>query len=564
MESKGRLLLRTLTVFSQLLESYRDRIDLLNVYPVPDGDTGTNMYFTVRSAVELIEQKDLLQGPDSCGVDCLKEISRAALLGARGNSGVILAQIISSFCGVFGEDSRDKLSWLDIKDSLVVASKKARAAVLKPVEGTILTVLSDLAKRADAESFTNSGIDQKLQHLFDCAQASLERTPSQLEQLQRAGVVDSGGAGLVLFMASICRSFGVERFAWGQKRSFLFEAWVPKSDFRIALSIDGDDTEGAITGPKYEVMFVLEANEVAIMGFKDVWAGLGDSIVVVGDENLYNCHIHTDDIGASIEAGIQAGQISRIRVTDFNEQIREERWVVDAHGAGAPNPLVLETSGAVETAVVAIAAGDGVRRIFRSLGVHRIVVGGPSMNPSTQEILAALESVPSNNVIVLSNSSNVIPVVQLAIEISKKIVKIIPTAGIIEGLSALVEFDPMIGIDENLKRMSRSAESVKVVEITRAVRDYSSDVGQVAIGNYIGFSGQGLISISDSLVKVAVDAIRKIIDDSAEIITFIEGDGSSTSVTREITEEISGQFPNLQIEIHHGAQPHYPYLIGIE
>ncbi len=565
METKGRLLLGALSRYVQLLESYRERIDRLNVFPVPDGDTGTNMYFTVRSAVDFIEQNKLLNEIKKIDISSFKDVARAALLGARGNSGVILAQIISSFCSVFGENSSDELSWHDLKDALVLASKKARSAVLKPVEGTILTVLSDLANLADIESRAEGDFDHKLQRLFDAAQASLQKTPSMLPQLRRAGVVDSGGAGLVLFIASLCLSVGVERFGWGAKIPFLFEASVPDQSLAdVVAETDDLDSDAQFHGTRFEVMFVVESNDFAMNGFKDVWAGLGDSIVIVGEDNLYNCHIHTDEIGESIEAGIQAGRVSRIRVTDLAEQIREERWVVDAHGAGAPDPGSLNAVGKIETGVVAIAIGDGVRRIFRSLGVNRIVMGGPSMNPSTEEILKAIEDVPAENVIVLPNSSNVTPVVQLAAEISTKLVRIIPTGGIMEGFSALVEFDPLVGIEQNYERMLASASNVRVAEITRAIRDYDSDVGPVKLGNFIGISRNGLISVSESVVGATLAAIATIVDESAEIITIIEGDGSTSALTRELTEEISNLYPDVAIEIHHGAQPYYPYLIGIE
>lgn len=566
MESKGQLLLRTLVRYAQILEAYRDRIDRLNVYPVPDGDTGTNMFFTVRAAIEVIESKQLEHRGDSLSGDDFKDIAKGALLGARGNSGVILSQIISSFCSVFGKNPLEELLKSHIKDAFNLASKSARAAVLNPVEGTILTVLADVALLATKKFGSDSEVTNLVQQLFDRSQSSLENTPELLPQLKKAKVVDSGGAGLVLFIAAMCIALGSERFSWGSKMPFLFEASVPEATrIDYGSNVSEVNTQGnTASGPRYEVMFIVESNDRSIRGFRDVWAGLGDSIVVVGQDSLYNCHIHTDDIGASIEAGIAAGLVSRIRVTDLIEQIREERWVLEAHGAGAPNPDSVEFVGEVETAVVVIANGDGVRRIFRSLGVHRIVLGGQSMNPSTEDILRALEEVPSNNVIVLPNNTNVTPVAQLASEISTKTVRIIPTKGVIEGMSALVEFDPMVGIDENFDRMSSCAKSVRVAEVTRAVRDYESEIGQVRVGDYIGLSRTGVVSVSISLVVAVLGAISALIDDDVEILTIIEGEGSSPASTREITEEISHQYAHLQVEIHHGAQPLYPYLIGIE
>lgn len=566
MEDKGHVLLKLLSTYARILEAYRDRIDRLNVFPVPDGDTGTNMFFTIRSAVDVIDAQsgsEQSQSGSAGSAGRFKEISKGALLGARGNSGVIMSQVVAAFCSVFGAHSDQPVTAKDVESALEEANTRSRGAVLRPVEGTILTVISDVAKRAKSLG-ENLDLGDFVRGLFDEAQASLERTPSLLAPLARANVVDSGGAGFVLFVAGLCRILSNGDFDWGTDRPFLFESRVPgptrsKEDDFVAPS------ESHELGPRYEVMFILESHDENVMvNFREVWAGLGDSIVVVGQDGTYNCHIHTDDIGGSIEAGIAGGLLSRIRVTDLFEEIAEERWVVEAHGAGAPDPFSAETDVIPNTAVVVIANGDGIRRIFRSMGVHRIVQGGQSMNPSTEEILLAIEEVPGDNVIVLPNNTNVTPVAQIAAEISKKCVRVIPTRGVVEGLSALVEFDPMVSIDENFEAMSECAKRVTVAEITQAVRDYSDESGLVHAGDFIGLSRQGLVAVSKSLEDTVVDTVGKLLEDDSEIVTIIEGEGSTSAITREITQWLNINFPEIEVELHHGAQPLYPYLIGIE
>lgn len=559
MVAKGEFLVSVLKRYYRILESFRDRIDRLNVFPVPDGDTGTNMFFTVRSAIEALSQVDF---DNLIGVDAVqaKAISKGALLGARGNSGVILSQLIASFASTFGGEEIDaEVSSRDIATFLLTANERARNAVLRPVEGTILTVLRDVAQIADTNSFQD--ISSFADIIFDESQRSLDETPKYLEALARADVVDSGGAGFVLFVAAIAFVVNSTKFTWGIEVPFNFEAKVPLT---LAPTVPSDDASSE-DGPRYEVMFILNTLSKALIdNFKELWASLGDSIVIVGEDDTYNCHIHTDEIGASIEAGIQSGQVSNIRVTDLHEQVREERWVLESKGVGAPDLYGVEVKEVPKTAVVAVANGDGVRRILRSLGVHRIVQGGQSMNPSTDEILKAIDEAPSVDVIVLPNNSNVTAVAQIAAEVSAKNVKVIPTRGVVEGMSALVSFDPMVAIDENYKAMQEGAKRVVVAEITRAVRDYQDTIGKIKSGEYIGISTEGIVSVSSDLTEVVIDTIGKLLADESEIVTVIEGEGSSAAISREISEWMVMNFPDIEVEFHHGQQPNYPYLIGIE
>jgi DAK2 domain fusion protein YloV len=312
---------------------------------------------------------------------------------------------------------------------------------------------------------------------------------------------------------------------------------------------------------RYEVMYFLEASDDAIPAFKDVWAGIGDSIVVVGGDGIWNCHIHTDDIGAAVESALDIGRPRQIRVTDLHEQIEEERWVRDAEEVVEEPPHAREP---VPTAVVAVATGAGVRRIFYSLGVQGIVTGGQSMNPSTAELLDAVERVPAGEVVILPNNKNIIPVAEQVDAHTGKAVRVVPTRGIAEGFAALMAYDPEASVDDNAKEMAGAAGNVIAAEVTRAIRDSTCDLGPIATGDYLGITRDGIRAVQPTLAEAAVALLDAVVTDDHEIITIIEGDGATAGDTRRITEWLGEHRSGAAAEVHHGGQPLYPYLFGIE
>jgi dihydroxyacetone kinase-like predicted kinase len=307
-------------------------------------------------------------------------------------------------------------------------------------------------------------------------------------------------------------------------------------------------------------MYLLEARDEKIPAFKEVWAGIGDSIVVVGGDGIWNCHIHTDDIGASIEAAMDAGRPRQIRVTDLLEQVVEERWVTENVADGEPE----FTGPAPATAVVAVVSGDGVGRIFKSLGVERLVVGGQSMNPSTEELVQAVEALRSDHVVLLPNNKNIRPVAERVNELTTKMVTVVPTASIVEGFAALLAYDPGATAEENQRAMTHSAAGVIAAEVTQAVRDTTVDAGSVSVGDWIGLSREGILSIAETLPEAACRLLELLVTDDHDLVTLIEGDGSSAATTRRITEWLKAERPHVETEVHHGGQPLYPYLFGIE
>ncbi len=308
-------------------------------------------------------------------------------------------------------------------------------------------------------------------------------------------------------------------------------------------------------------MYLLEAPDDTIPAFREVWAGIGDSIVVVGGDGLWNCHIHTNDVGPAVEAALDAGRPRNITVTDLAEQVDEERWVREGAGAAAPE---VPAGPPPRTAVVAVANGDGIGRIFRSLGVHHLVPGGQSMNPSTAQILDVVEAVTSPEVVLLPNNENIHPVALQVCELARKPVRMVPTSGIVEGFAALLEYDPEAGADDNCENMAESARRIVAGEVTPAVRDAPGPSGPIHAGDFMGLSRDGIEVVSDSLVEAACGLLGKLLRDDHELVTLIEGEGAGVGETRHITEWLSEHRPDVAVEVHHGGQPLYPYLLSIE
>jgi fatty acid kinase len=549
MQTQQRLtapeLVDVVTAYRDALRSHQDFINRLNVYPVPDGDTGTNMALTLESVV-----KELSGCEPTDMVSVAQGISHGSLMGARGNSGVILSQILRGLADSFRD--RDGIDGAVLVDGLDRAATGAYKSVQNPVEGTILTVARGAADAA-AELGKSAGLIAVLEAARRGADEALARTPDLLPVLKSAGVVDSGGTGLLLLLDAFLH------VADGRP---LPEA--PEIEEGTALvGLTGHDPGGAgIDGLRYEVMYLLEAPDDLIPPFRQVWAGIGDSIVVVGGDGLWNCHIHTDDIGSSIEAALQAGRPRQIRVTDLFEQVEEERWVRNAVATAADAEPPEEPA---VCSVVAVCTGDGIRRIFRSLGVHHVVSGGQSMNPSTADLLAAIAATPGEQVVILPNNKNIVPVAEQAALQATKPVRVIPTRGIQEGFAALLEYDPEGDAESNVALMSESASRVVAGEVTRAVRPSQCDAGPIAEGDYLGLSRSGIEVVEPDVAAAAIALLDKLIEPNHhEIVTIIAGEGSAASSTRKITEWVDEIHPEIAAEVHQGGQPLYPYLFSIE
>ena len=543
---------QVVTGYRDALRAHQEALNRLNVYPVPDGDTGTNMALTLESVVtELADHRDM--------ATVCKAISHGSLMGARGNSGVILSQILRGIASAF--ERSDAAGCDTLSDAFRGAADAAYKAVMRPVEGTILTVAR--AAGEAAFGYEGSSIVDLLDAAKTAAAEALAQTPELLPVLKQAGVVDAGGAGFVLLLDAFLsivagRPIPAPPVPTGVEGA----TGVPSA--AISAEVDAVHGEGGVGDLRYEVMFFLEAPDETINRFKDVWMSVGDSIVVVGGDGLYNCHIHTDDIGAAIEAALDCGRPKKIRVTDLMEQVEEERWVRDGAAAVSDDDADDSHREPVPCAVVAVATGPGIRRIFRSLGVQQIVAGGQSMNPSTAQILEAVEAAPADHVIVLPNNKNIIAVAEQVDAHTSKTVRVVKTTSVAEGFGALLEYDPQDDADENLKTMTGAASRIVSGEVTRAVRASSSDAGPIEEGDFLGIARDGIRAVESSLVDATTKLIDELLTDDHEIITLIEGEGSGAGPTRQISEWVAEHHPDVQVEVHHGGQPLYPYLLGIE
>jgi DAK2 domain fusion protein YloV len=528
--------------FGDALRAHQEPINRLNVYPVPDGDTGTNMALTVESVLAELDGA----GPDMASV--CKAIAHGSLMGARGNSGVILCQILRGLATTFADG--EEVDGPAFARGLAAATEGAYKAVGRPVEGTILTVVREASEAAaDAAAAGGATLARVLEASLARGGAALQRTPELLDVLRQAGVVDAGGTGFLLLLdAALC---------------VVSARPLPEpADIAGPVPAAAAAEHSAGTGIadlRYEVMFLLEAGDEAVDAFREAWAGIGDSIVVVGGDALWNCHIHTDDIGAAIEAGIDAGRPRQVRVTDLADEAEEERWVREAVPSASGSDLP-----AVTTEVVAVASGKGLRALFEVHGAGSVVSGGQSMNPSTAELLEAVEACRADQVIILPNNANIVAVAEQVDGLTSKSVWVVPTTEINSGLAALVAFDPRHDAEENAKAMAAATEGLVAGEVTQAVRAFGSNVGPIAEGDWIGLGPGGIEAFAADVAGAAIGLLDALVGDTSELVTLIGGEQARTEDTELIRAWLIEHRPDVEVEVHDGGQPLYPYLVGIE
>ncbi|HWS45060.1 MAG TPA: DAK2 domain-containing protein [Acidimicrobiia bacterium] len=527
---------RALLRFRDALRAHQEELNRLNVYPVPDGDTGTNMALTLESvSTEL--------GTAESMAEVCQAIGHGSLMGARGNSGVITSQILRGLVDEFR--AADAVGAPELRAGLRRGADAAYQAVMRPVEGTILTVVREAAEAAEGLD-AGAPLVMVLDRAFLVACESVERTPQLLPALREAGVVDAGGKGLTLLLAAMLEVVDGRPMP---------EPEVVATPAAVAAHLAGED----VAGLRYEVMYLLDADDTTIPGLREAWGAIGDSIVVVGGDGLWNCHIHTNDIGSAIESGIDAGRPHNIRVTDLVEQVDEERWVRESEVMAGMQP-----PRAVTTAVVAVGVGEGIRRLLTSLGVQQVVAGGQSMNPSTAQILEAVQACHADAVVVLPNNKNIVAVAQQVQELTGKNLAVVPTHSVPEALAALVEYDPNAEIDDNSHAMHAALERVRTGEVTQAVRDASVNGADVREGDWIALSRDGLVAAATSPTDAVFKLLESLVDDDSEIITVLIGADAPASETQRIREHIELAFPHVEVEFHDGGQPLYPYLVGVE
>ena len=555
----------TVIAFRDTMKRHAGGINRLNVYPVPDGDTGTNMSRTLDAVVAELDGA-------SAELDTTCEaISHGSLMGARGNSGVILSQILR---GLSSTLKTAKSSGAPrVAEALKAASAAAYEAVLKPIEGTILTVVRETADAAQRAANDGATLAAMLRVARAAGQKALDNTPELLPVLKDAGVVDAGGAGFMLLLDSAIHIVDGEPLPEPTYDDGPSAEQLEKVALRHATDGSVDVSE-----LRYEVMFLLDLEDTKLKKFKNAWGEIGDSIVVVGGDGIYNCHIHTNDIGAAIEAPISiGGRPSKIRVTDLFEEVAEEHALREAR-LGAPTATSGDSASdgnrhvatqsalpPVTCAVVAVASGDGLAELFGQMGVHGVVTGGQTMNPSTQELLDAVEHMNATQVVILPNNKNIIPVANKIDELTKKDVRVVPTCSMPEALAALVAYDPEASAEHNGSQMSRAASSVATGEVTQAIRDTNSDAGPIKAGDFIGLvRGDGVVAVAASLDVACHELLAKLITPQRELLTIITGGDASSQATDALVAYVGQAHPHISCEVHFGGQPLYPYLFGVE
>ena len=522
--------------FRDSLQEHKESLNSLNVYPVPDGDTGSNMAATLNSVVSEIESLEENLELENI----IDAISHGSLMGARGNSGVIISQILRGFVSKIKNASRKTIDANLFSEALSEAASAAYEAVGNPVEGTILTVVRETAEAAEKAASEKLSLLPLAEIAREAANRSLDSTPELLPVLARAGVVDAGGSGFLLMLDSLLH--------------IIDDRPMPEPEV-VTASVDSlildvhDETSNS--GTRYEVMYFLDAPDDLIPDFKKAWSEIGDSIVVVGGENIWNCHVHTNNIGAAVEAGISIGKPYEIRVTDLFEEI-------------AGNYHDHDIADPVGCSVIAVANGDGIGEIFRSLGATRIVNGGQSMNPSTADLLEAAEATASEHVIILPNNSNIVAVAEQVDSQTSKTVRVVGTHTVTEGFASLLGYDPEATSDKNQTGMLQASQMVESGEITTAVRNSTSEIGEIKKGNFLGLQKGKVTVVAETIVEATNNLLKEMISDEHEIVTLVSGEDSNKKETDEIVAWVNSEYEELEVEVHEGGQPLYPYYIGIE
>ncbi len=546
----------SITTFRDTVRQHAQGLNRLNVYPVPDGDTGTNMARTLDAVVAEMDTA----ADDDHDATC-DAISHGSLMGARGNSGVILSQIMRGFAGTFKEQA--DVRGAKFAEALQAAAAGAYDAVLKPIEGTILTVCRESAEAAKIAADNGGSLAEVVRAARVAGKTALDNTPEQLQVLKDAGVVDAGGAGFLLLLDSVLHVVDGEPLPVADP-----DDGTPGAVGAAFESIARRHRDGSgaldVGEQRYEVMYFLDLVDDRIRDFKAGWGAIGDSIVVVGGDGLWNCHVHTNDIGAAIEVALDlGGRPKSIRVSDLFEEVDEEHAKREAElAASAP---VAQELPVVTTAIVAVCSGDGLVELFAQLGVQGVVTGGQTMNPSTAELLESVQRVNADQVVILPNNKNIIPVAEQVGGLTDKTVVVVPTRSMPEALAALVVYDPTAEAHDTAADMVEAASSVLTGEVTQAVRDSTTSIGAVAEGDWIGLvRGDGIASIGATVEAAAMDLLDHLVGDEAELVTILTGSDALDATTSAIRAWLGDHRADVAVEVHRGGQPLYPYVFGVE
>lgn len=552
MKIDGVLLSKMFKQAAATLNMNKAMVDALNVFPVPDGDTGTNMSLTMNAAIAEINKHD---GETSVEV-VAKAMSKGSLMGARGNSGVILSQIFRGFAK--GCQDKQTLTSIDLAHALKDASDTAYKAVMKPVEGTILTVVRKTAELGLDYTEQAVPIQELLENLIKRSEETLERTPDYLPVLKAAGVVDAGGKGLVFIL------LGFLDAVLGK------EVEIQAERTETVLRAAGAALEPEVITFGYCTEFILETlrDDVAIL--RSEIQKLGDSMVFVQDEALVKVHLHTDNPGTALEKALKYGPLITVKIENMREQHSNLSHGADlAQAASSDKSLPTqnipeEKSEKKPYGIIAVAMGDGFSQIFRDLGVDVIVQGGQTMNPSTEDFLKAAEECHAEHLILLPNNSNIILAANQAKDVSSLPMTVIPTKSIPQGIATLIEFDMDKSPVDNEVAMTKALGQVKTLQVTYSVRDTQYEDIDIKKDDILGVGDGKIVSVGQQIETVALEALDKILDEEASIVTVYYGQDVTEHEAQTLAEKIGERYGDLDLELHFGGQPLYYYVISVE
>ncbi len=536
------------------IELKKEYINELNVFPVPDGDTGTNMTLTIMSAAKEVA------GIEEPTIESLaKAISSGSLRGARGNSGVILSQLFRGFCKEIKE--YNEINVTVMANAFAKAVETAYKAVMKPKEGTILTVARGGAeKAAELVSKTDDLVyfgAEVLKHMEEV----LARTPELLPVLKEAGVVDSGGQGLLEILKG-----GYDALL-GKEVSFDVTPSVKMPEVQINMEqIDTADIKfGYCT--EFIINVEKEYNDKIELDFKAYLESIGDSLVVVSDEDIVKVHVHTNDPGLAIQRALTYGSLSRMKIDNMREE-HNEKLIKDAAKLAAQKEeasKVEESAPRKEVGFISVSIGEGINEIFKGLGVDYIISGGQTMNPSTEDMLNAIEKVNADTIFIFPNNSNIVLAANQAKELTEdKNIVVIPTRTVPQGITAIINFVHDKSVSENETRMLQEIKKVKSGQVTYAVRDTNIDGKEIKQGNIMGLDDKTILSVGSDITETAIDLIKGLVSEESELISIYYGEEITKEAAEELSEAVMSEYPDIDVEVHYGGQPIYYYVLSVE
>ena len=535
---EGKMLRDMFVSGANNLQNHKDLVDKLNVFPVPDGDTGTNMSLTISYAM-----KELAKVENDNITEIGKSLSKGSLMGARGNSGVILSQIIRGFSKSI--EGKEQISTEDLAKAFKNGSDTAYKAVIKPIEGTILTVVRESGEYAIKASKKEKDLLKFLEMVIAEANNSLERTPELLKSLKEAGVVDSGGKGLVLIYEGMYEALKGNPI----KAKDLNDSNVSEIK-QAGTSINTEDIKFC-----YCTEFILESNSISDTEIRDIMLKYGDSLAVVGDEGIIKVHVHTNDPGLVLQDALKYGQLVTIKIE--NVKLQHENTLVD-------NINEIAQPEEKEYGFIATSMGEGLAKIFKDFGVDYIIEGGQTMNPSTEDFMKAIDSINAKNIFIFPNNSNIIMAANQAKELSEKNIIVIPTKNTPQGFTALVNFNADASVEENEQALMESLTMVKSGQVTFAVRDTVMNDVEVKEGNIIGIAEGKLMDAGESVDEITTSLVEKLVDEDSAIVTLFYGEDVTEDDANNLRDELEEKFEDLDIELYYGGQPLYYYLISVE